>query len=297
MKTLLSRVLTSLRHARGGGLTRHAWIPAFAGMTLISLTAHAAEPARRAISLTPHITELIFAAGAGQYVVGTVASSDFPPAAAGIPRVGDGIELSAEKILALQPDLILAWRRGGAIAAMSPQLQRLGITLTTSDPKALADIPEELRRMGRLFGTQATAEPAADALQARVQALQARYAHKRTVRVFLEVGTNPLYTIGTDALLNDVLRLCGGVNVFGDSAMAAPQISAESVLVQQPGAVVTADTPPQRLTARRAYWSGLRLDAALRGHVYGIDPDRLYRPGPRLVDAAEQLCKDLDSAR
>jgi len=151
--------------------------------------------------------------------------------------------------------------------------------------------------MGRLFGTQATAEPAADALQARVQALQARYAHKRTVRVFLEVGTNPLYTIGTDALLNDVLRLCGGVNVFGDSAMAAPQISAESVLVQQPGAVVTADTPPQRLTARRAYWSGLRLDAALRGHVYGIDPDRLYRPGPRLVDAAEQLCKDLDSAR
>lgn len=253
--------------------------------------------AARAITLAPHITELVFAAGAGDRIVGTVSSSDFPSKAKSIPRIGDGINVNVEKTLALRPDVVIAWLPSGAAQTLAPSLSRLGLTLLYSRPQALDDIPGQVRRFGQLFSTEAAALPAAKALEERIASLRAGHAGARTVSVFIEVGASPLYTIGADPLLNDALQSCGGVNIYADTAIAAPQISAESVLVKQPQVVIAPASGSTRVDEVRERWAALGLPAALKGHVYGIDPDAFFRPGPRLVDATQELCSYLDMAR
>jgi vitamin B12 transport system substrate-binding protein len=259
--------------------------------------AEAPPPAARAITLAPHVTELLFAAGAGDKIVGTVSSSDFPARAKTIPRVGDGMNANVEKTLALRPDVAIAWLPSGAAQTLAPSLSRLGIPLLYSRPLTLDDIPEQILRFGKLFATGDTALLAASALDARIKALRADHARSEPVGVFIEIGASPLYTIGKDPLLNDALHACGGVNVYADTAIAAPQISIESVLVKQPKVVIAPTTSAGRLEEVRQRWAALHLPAALRSHVYGIDPDALFRPGPRLIDAVEELCAHLDQSR
>lgn len=254
-------------------------------------------PATRAITLAPHITELVFAAGAGDKIVGTVSSSDFPAGANAIPRVGDGMNANVEKTLALHPDVAIAWLPSGAAQTLAPVLSRLNIPLLYSRPRALDDIPAQIRRFGHLFATEDTALPVAKALEARIAALRASHAGSKPVSVFIEVGTSPLYTIGKDPLLNDALRLCGGVNIYADTEMAAPQINAESVLIRRPKVIIAPTADGARLNEARNRWAALHLPAALDSHVYGIDPDAFFRPGPRLVDAVEALCAYLDQVR
>lgn len=253
--------------------------------------------AQRAISLAPHITELIFAAGAGKHIIATVISSDYPPAAADIPKIGDGLNINVEKALTLNPDLVAAWQASGAAQTLAPSLAKLHIPLIYSAPQTLQDIPEQVLRLGRIFGTQTSAEPAAAALQQRINALRQRYAGKRPVTVFIEVGSAPLYTIGRDPLLNDVLKTCGGVNLFAESAIAAPQVSVETLMLKQPDAIITAEATATGYQRRVEAWTRLQLAAGLKHNIYTLNPDQLFRPGPRLIDAAEQLCKDLDQAR
>ncbi len=253
--------------------------------------------AARVITLAPHITELIFAAGAGDKIVATVASSDYPAAALAIPRIGDGLNISVEKALAVRPDLVVAWQPLAAALTLAPVLSKLDVPLLYSAPRTLNEIRTEIVRFGAIFQTQAIADPAAQNIADRLQTLTNKYAHRKPVSVFIEVGTAPLYTIGNDPLLNDALRICSGVNVFAASAIAAPQVSTESVLLAQPDVVITSATSQARLADTLNRWSRLTLSAALQGHVYGIDPDQLFRPGPRLIDATEKLCEYLDLAR
>ncbi|WP_158238303.1 cobalamin-binding protein [Pollutimonas nitritireducens] len=258
-------------------------------------TAHAAPV--RAITLTPHITELIFAAGAGDRIVATVTSSDYPATALAIPRIGDGVNISIEKALSFRPDLVVAWQASAAAVTLAPAMARLHIPLLYSAPRSLADIPGEVRRFGALFETQGIAETAAQELSIRLQGLETRYAGRERVAVFMEIGANPVYTLGNDPLLNDALRICGAHNVYADAFIAAPQVSAESVLVAQPAVIITSAIDHEALQAATARWAALRLPAALKGHVYGIDPDKLFRPGPRLIDAVEELCRYIDKSR
>jgi len=254
-------------------------------------------PVPRIVTLAPHATEMVFAAGAGRDIVATVSSSDYPAQALRIPRIGNGIQIDVERIVALRPDLVIAWRPMGAARTLAPIASRLHIPILYLAPKALREIPADIAALGRRLGTAAQASDAAARLSARIDALTARYAGRRTVPTFIEVGSAPLYTLGKDPLTNDVLHICGAANIYADTPIPAPQVSAESVLQARPDAVVIASTDPHRLAARTRYWAGLRLPAAIERHVYGIDPDTLFRPGPRLVTAAEALCRDLDRAR
>lgn len=262
----------------------------------------AARPAphafpRRIITLAPHITELVFAAGAGDRIVGTVSSSDYPPQARHIPRVGNGIELDTERIVALRPDLILAWQPSGATRALAPLLSRLHIPLAYVQPHALRDIPAEVADLGRRLGTAAIADRKARELTARIAALAARYEHQQVVSTFIEVGASPLYTLGKAPLINDALRVCGGGNIFAGTTIPAPQVSIESVLRARPDAIIIPSNNARRVAQRTHYWADLSLRAALDRHVYGIDPDELFRPGPRMIDATQALCQDLAKAR
>ena len=253
--------------------------------------------APRIVTLSPHITELVFAAGAGDHIVATVLSSDYPPAARDIPRIGNGLEISTEKILAYRPTAVITWQAQGAAPTLASTLSELHVPLLHSRPARLRDIPAEITRYGKLFNTQDQANAAAQALTQRLDQLAQRYAHKKPVSVFIEVGDSPLYTIGADPLLNDAIHLCGGVNLYENARIAAPQVSVENILQQRPDVLIAPARHPAEQADIRQHWASLQLPAALLGHVYTINPDTLFRPGPRLIDATEALCHALDQAR
>ncbi len=255
-----------------------------------------AAPARRAVTLAPHATELVYAAGAGDRLIATIRGSDYPPAARQLPVIGDGTQPDPERVAAVRPDLLIAWQPA-ATAPLARVMDKLGVPVFYSDPQTLAAIPDAVERMGALFGTEAQARPAAQALRARLDALAARHAGRRPVRVFVQAGLDPIYTLNDSSIVSDALRVCGGVNVFGQAPVVAPQVTLESVLAARPEAVLAGISRPEDAARNLAAWQALGLPAARLGHVYGVDADALYRPGPRLIDAAEAICADLDRLR
>ena len=259
-------------------------------------TVELAGPARRAVTLAPHATELVYAAGAGGFIVGSVLGSDYPPAARALPIIGDGTQPDAERVAAARPDLLIAWQPSAA-EPLVRVMDKLGVPVFYSDPLTLDAIPGAVERMGKLFGTEPVANAAAADMRARLAALQARYAGRRPVRVFVQAGLDPIYTLNNASIVSDALRLCGGVNVFGQAPIVAPQVTLEGVLAARPEAVLAGVSRPEDTARNLAAWQAMGLPAARQGHVYGVDADALFRPGPRLIDAAETLCADLDRAR
>ncbi|HKU01127.1 MAG TPA: cobalamin-binding protein [Paraburkholderia sp.] len=259
-----------------------------------------AAPARRVISLSPHATELIYAAGGGAKLVGAVAYSDYPPQALSVPRVGDNRALDLERIAALKPDLIVVWRHGNAQRQID-RLREMHIPLFFSEPHRLDDVATSLTRLGVLLGTQKTAENAALAYRREIAQLRARYAQRAPVSVFYEVWDQPLMTINGEHMISDVIALCGGRNVFAALRPLVPTLSTEAVLAANPDAIVTASqgaTVPDRPLPALAHWRAWpQLRAVARGNLFAIDGDLLTRPGPRIAQGAAQLCKDLDRAR
>lgn len=253
-------------------------------------------PARRAITAAPHATELIHAAGAGKFLVGTAQGSNTPAESSELPSIGNTLRPNLEIATVLQPDLLVAWQPSTP-DPLGKLMQRLNVPIYYSDPRTLAEVADAVQAMGRLFGTEPHAEPVADALRARLAALSARYANSSPVRVFIQAGSQPLYTLNRNSIVSDALRLCGGVNVFGDLAQLAPQITLESVLAAQPDAVIAGVSSPDETKRLTRSWQQYGLRAANQGYVLGLDADALYRPGPRMIDVTEQLCREIDHVR
>ncbi|AFQ47426.1 cobalamin-binding protein [Burkholderia cepacia] len=257
-------------------------------------------PAQRVISLAPHATELVYAAGGGAKLVGTVTYSDYPPAAQAVPRVGDNKALDLERIAALKPDLIVVWRHGNA-ERQTDALRALHIPLFFSEPTHLDDVATSLRRLGTLLGTAPAADAAAAAFSRDIAALRARYSARPPVTMFFQVWDRPLTTLNGAHLFNDVIALCGGRNVFAALKPLAPTVTDEAVLAANPEAIVTtsagatrSDAPLPSLARWRA-WPA--LTAVARNNLYAIDGDLLTRPSPRIAQGAAALCEDLDAAR
>lgn len=264
------------------------------GSTLPVAWAHASDRPR-VITLSPSATELVYAAGAGGDLVGADRSSDYPPAVRSLPRVGDVMQLNDETILALRPTLVVGWQPSGDTAALAARLAALHIPLIYADPANLDDIPRLIRGLGKRLGTPAAADAAADHLEQRIRALRPLPGPPRTV--FIEISADPLYTLGAAPIINDLLARCGGRNLYAGSRIAAPQVGVESVLHLNPDVVIMSPYGSDTLPARRAWWAQRGLQAARDGHFYAVNPDWLHRPGPRLVDAAEAVCRDLRVSR
>jgi iron complex transport system substrate-binding protein len=257
-------------------------------------------PAQRIVSLAPHVTELLFAAGGGARIVGAVSYSDYPPQAKSIPRVGDNKSLDLERIVAMKPDLIVVWRHGNALRQIE-RLRELQIPLFFSEPHKLADIPATIDKLGVLLGTSEAAQKASGAFRRDIDNLRTRYAKQAPVSVFYQVWDDPLMTLNGSNTVSEVIELCGGRNVFADLKPLVPTISTEAVLAADPEAIVTA-TPgatnsehalPSLNTWRK--WPSMK--AVVRGNLFGIDGDLINRPTPRLALGAAKLCEDLDAAR
>ncbi len=253
------------------------------------------QPARRILALAPHITENLFSIGAGEYIVGTVSYSDYPPQALDVQRIGSFDQLSLEQVLALQPDLAIAWP-GGNPPAQLERLRQFGIPVFESDPRSFAAIADNLRLFGQLTGLDERADSVASGLEQRLAALQARYAAANPVRVFYQLWHEPLMTVNHTQLVDRMLRLCGGQNPFTDRPEAVPQLSIESVLAVQPEVILTTtEEAPDDWIERWQRWPEL---PAVRQHLfYQLNADWMHRATLRSVSGAEQLCEYLDDAR
>lgn len=251
------------------------------------------KPAARIVSFAPHVTELLFAIGAGGRIVGVVKHSDYPKAAKAIPEIGTNRAADLERIVSLQPDLIVAWLH----ASSRKQLDRLratGIPVYYSDPRTLEAIAREGERLAVLAGTSAAAAVWASEFRERHRRLLVSYARRAQVTVFYQVWSRPLYTLNRENLVSDLLATCGAVNVFGHLPVVAPVVSVEAVLQARPRAIVGA-LPEAELRAQWAAWQ--ELDAVKRGNLFSVDADLTHRAGPRAIDAAEILCAKIDEAR
>jgi len=253
-------------------------------------------PARRIISLAPHITELLFAVGAGAAVVGASDFSDYPEAARAIPRVGGGGGLDLEAVLALRPDLVIAWQSGNRAGPVR-RLQQLGVPVFYSEPHHLEDIVSSLERFGQLTGSQDAASLQARAFARRLQELRRRHTGRETVSVYYQIWERPLMTLNGQHIVSDVIRLCGGRNVFADLPALAPQIDVEAVLTANPDVIVVGDAAGAQADSLVAWRRWPELAAVRNGHLYAIQRELLVRHTPRLLEGAEQLCRLLDEVR
>jgi len=252
------------------------------------------KPAQRVISLAPHVTEMLFAAGGGSHVVGVVSYSDFPEEARKIPQIGSNREVDLERIMALKPDLIVVWRHGSS-ERQSDMVRKLGVPLFHSEPQKLEDIPESVARLGQLMGTEKTANPAADALRQQLVSLRSRYANRPPVRVFYQVWDKPLYTLNGKHIVSDALRLCGAENIFAKLPVTAPVISVEGVLQENPEAIfATAEKNYGGVSMWKPYGT---LLAVRNDNLFTIDGNLVNRSGPRMVQGAAALCEKIELAR
>jgi iron complex transport system substrate-binding protein len=264
-----------------------------------------AKPAQRVITLAPNLTEMVYAVGAGDTLVGTVDTSNFPPQAKVVTRIGNYQRLDIERILMLKPDLVLVWLSGNTNRELA-QLEAAGLRLFYLEPRKLADMSRALSRVGVLLGHEAEGERRATALRGELAALQASHAKAPAVRVFFQVWSDPLMTLNDQHLVGEVIQLCGGRNVFGAMPQLVPQLSAESVLAADPEVMVSAaDSSPddahwQRDPGHRAFASWKRfpkLTAIKRGWLYSIPGDHISRQGPRIVEGVRAMCGALDEVR
>jgi iron complex transport system substrate-binding protein len=250
-----------------------------------------AAPAERIISLAPHVTEQLFAAGAGAKLVAASEYSDYPEEAKRLPRVASSGTVNLEMVLALKPDLVVAWRLEATAAALV-RLEALGVPVFYSEPRRLAQIPDMIEALGELAGTGAAARPLAGSLRKELARLDAAYRGRRPVSVFYQISERPLMTLGGGQFVSDAIALCGGRNIFADSALMAPVVNVESVLAADPEALVTTND------GWLAYWRrfpGLR--AVQRGNLFTVPVNEMHRHGPRAIRATAVLCRHIDEAR
>ena len=248
----------------------------------------------RIVSLAPSLTEIAYAAGAGAALVGTVEYSDFPAAARTLPRVGDGWSVDIERVLALRPDIVLAWSSGTPEATIA-RLRDVRLRVVTVPTFRLADVPAALRLVGDLAGTRPTAEAAAVQFESEIRQLRARHGGARVVTVFVQIDDEPLFTVNGRHVISEMLELCGGSNVFVDLPQVAPTVDIEAVLARDPQVILSTD---DTIAEPQAVWRRWPQLAAVRaGAIYSMPSDTVTRATPRLVDGVRSVCGALDDAR
>ncbi len=252
------------------------------------------KPAMRVISMAPHVTETLFAAGGGSRIVGAVNYSDYPEAAKSIPRIGSNREVDLERIISLKPDLIVAWMHNSSERQIE-MVRKLGIPVFLSDPQTLDGIPENVMRLGQLMGTDAVAASTAAELRKQLANLRTRYAGRPPVRTFYQVWDKPLYTLSGRHIITDALRLCGGENIFDKLTVTAPIVSIEAVLQADPEAVFgTAEKNYGGVSLWKPYAT---LSATRNDTLFTVDGNLLNRAGPRMIAGTAVLCDKLELAR
>jgi iron complex transport system substrate-binding protein len=250
----------------------------------------------RIVSLAPGTTAMLFAAGAAHCLVGTIAHSDEPAEAAKVPVVGDAETLDFEQLIGLRPTVVVV-----AVDVVQrvriDRIRALGIPVYQVHVTRLAQMPESLRKLGQLAGTEAVANGKADELATELAALDVKFRNRSPVRVLYQIWDRPIYTIGGKHVITDALQLCGAVNVFADLETAAPAVTREAAVLRNPQ-LILASAPPGAADEWLVEWRKFPALAAVRAGqlVSRVDP-RIDRMGPSVIEATGELCKVIDDSR
>jgi iron complex transport system substrate-binding protein len=254
-----------------------------------------AGPAQRVIALGPHLTEQVYAVGAGAQLVGVSRFSNYPPEALKLPVVGDAAAVNHEAIALLKPDLVLVWRTGFPERARAP-LKTLGIPVFDSEIRSVADIARSLRTLGRLLGHTDEGDTQARRVEAEWSRLQADYATRSPVRVFYQVWHQPLMTFNREHLIHQAITACGGVNIFAELPTLTPTVSWEAAVQRNPQVIAMAGAASDH--PEKGQWPRFPAVDAVRHQRFAlIDGDLIGRMGPRFVQGARRLCEAIDAAR
>ncbi|MCK9685923.1 cobalamin-binding protein [Scleromatobacter humisilvae] len=253
------------------------------------------HPARRIVALAPHLTELVYAAGAGEQLVAVGKFSDFPLEARSKPVISDAFAVNYEALAQLRPDLVLVWGSGTAERTKA-KLRSLGVPVYEIEIRSVAGLADTLRSIGRLAGTDGVAQARAQAISNDWAALQSAYAGRRPVRVFYQLWDAPLMTLSNQHLIASAISACGGSNVFGELSTLTATVSWEVAVQRDPELVLTGGAPGE--AAKPGRWAEFaQVSATKHGEFASIEGDLIARSGPRFVDGARELCMAVDRAR
>ncbi|HBO22543.1 MAG TPA: vitamin B12 ABC transporter substrate-binding protein BtuF [Providencia sp.] len=245
-------------------------------------------PKQRVISLSPANTELAYAAGLGDSLIAVSAYSDYPEQAKQLEQVSDWQGLNVERIITLKPDLLLAWRGGNPQRPLD-QLAALGIPIVYLDPQSIDDVILAIDELAQYSPNPELAQQNITKMKANLAQLkQQNTSNKQAKRVFIQLGTQPLFSAGDHTIQNDVVTFCGGENIFANSAVQWPQVSREQVLTRKPDVIVMTGNKTQE-DAVKAFWHS-QLDIP----IIRLNEDWFHRAGPRIINATQALCEQLN---
>lgn len=256
-------------------------------------TVEVPQSPQRIISLAPNLTEIVFALGAGDRLVGVTSYCDYPPEASQKTSIGDTIRPDLERLIALTPDLVLV-STASQMQALTERLEALHIPVYVSNPRNVSGVLASIRGIGGAINSQAEADALVNGLSRRLDAVAAAVRDKDAPKVFLMVGNEPLITTGKGTFVDDLIRRAGGVSVTGEEPTEWPQISAETIIARAPDAIVIPLASHGISDENGGVPKSLsETPAARKGRIIRINADLLMRPGPRLVDGLELLAKAL----
>jgi iron complex transport system substrate-binding protein len=238
----------------------------------------------RVVSLAPSVTELVFAAGGGDRLVGVTSFCDFPEEAKNIAKIGDTMNPNMETIVAMKPDIVFV-STASQVEAFTRTLEQNGILVYVTNPTTLDGVLYNIRQIADILGTIEKAEPVIASLRERIGAVWTKTRPVEKVRVFVQLSREPLFTIGKESFLNEPLVKAGAISATADVETAFPRLSKESALALRPDVIILSDSEDNR-EPNEVFQNS---PAVKNGKVYRIDADLISRPGPRLVDALEKL--------
>jgi len=250
----------------------------------------------RIIALAPHIVENLFAIGAGDNIVGTVDYADYPAEAKNIERIGGYYGISLEKVLALKPDLVIAWKSGNQSEDLA-QVERLGIKVYLSDPTTIAGVADELLTFGEFTGKVGQSQQVANAFITKLQSIKKQQQGKKIITAFYQLWAEPMMTVGKNTWINQLIETCHVSNVFAGSTTDYPQISIENVIVTKPQIIIIPDekskTPQPIVNWQK--WS--EVPAVKNDQFISVNADLLHRFTPRMLDGLADMCDKIDASR
>ena len=248
----------------------------------------------RIVALAPHLAELVYAAGAGESLVGVSAYSDYPPEVTKLPLVGDAFVVDQERLALLRPDLLLVWK-SGTPAHVVDELRRSGYNVEAIQTRGLDDIAAALIRIGELTGHVEHAQRAAVNFRNGMHSLRERFQHNPAIRVFYQVSTRPLFTVNGDHYISELIDVCGGRNVFAELNELAPAVAVEAVIGRDPEVLMAGSDAGDGALEVWDRWP--RIAANRYGNRFRMPSAEIGRATPRLVDAGGALCAALQTAR
>lgn len=267
----------------------------FALLLCFLLLAPVAAKPERIISLAPHITELLYDIGAGEQLVAVSDFSNYPEAAQALPSVANYAHIQLEAVLALQPDLVIAWRTGNPQSDLA-RLKQMGVRVFYSDPLQLDDIASELRSLGAITGNEQLAEQRAAAYEQALATLRQQYQQLTPVRVFFAMSQQPLSTVASAAWPQLMLEVCAGENPFAVNSADYPQLGPEQLLLANPELIIQPSVGAQAI--RPEQWQQYSsLIAVQKQQFLAVDADLMYRFTRRSLDGIQALCEGIDQVR